>query len=297
MKGRVIVFWKVVFCAGLIVGLIGCQDDSSSERVSHADIATSTTYLELAAGEFVRDVSRIIRLVPPGMCPAHFDIRPSQVQRLRGCKILIRFDFEKSLDKKVAGVIGTGLKVAEVRIRGGLCQPESYLSACTQIGWALFSAEIITQDIYNYVIKSVSARMKRLNDWISNKVESAGLTGRAVVASVHQAEFCKSMGLKVVATFSNSDTAGTAEISAVVESARRAGVKLVIANRPEGRRLADKIASMINAKVVVFDNFPPVQRVCLEGDQETRCTETFDSMVRINVLRLIAAVSSQPTPW
>ena len=297
MKGRVIVFWKVVFYAGLIVGLIGCQDDSSSERVSHADIATSTTYLESAAGEFVRDVSRIIRLVPPGMCPAHFDIRPSQVQRLRGCKILIRFDFEKSLDKKVAGVIGTGLKVAEVRIRGGLCQPESYLSACTQIGWALFSAEIITQDIYNHVIKNVSARMKRLNDWISRKVRSAGLTDRAVVASVHQAEFCKSMGLKVVATFSNSDTAGTAEISAVVESARRAGVKLVIANRPEGRRLADKIASMIDAKVVVFDNFPPVQRVCLEGDQETRCTETFDSMVRINVLRLIAAVSSQPTPW
>ena len=295
MKGRVIVLWKVIFYASLIVGLIGCQGDSSSERRLHADIATSTTYLGCAAGEFIHDTNRIIRLVPPGMCPAHFDIRPSQVQRLRGCKVLIRFDFEKSLDRKVAGVIGMGLKIAEVKIPGGLCQPESYLSACKQVGEALLSAGIITQDTYNHVIENVSARMKRLNDWVSRKVQSAGLTDRAVVASVHQAKFCKGMGLKVVATFSNSDTASTAEISAVVESARRAGVKLVIANRPEGRRLADKIASMIDAKVIVFDNFPSSDRIHPAGPKESRFTAAFDSMVCNNVLRLISAVSSQPT--
>ena len=57
-------------------------------------------------------------------------------------------------------------------------------------------------------------------------------------------------------------------------------MKLVIANRPEGRRVADALAEALGAQVVVLDNFP-----ALEGGQAS-----FDEMLADNVRRVLAAI-------
>jgi hypothetical protein len=64
-----------------------------------------------------------------------------------------------------------------------------------------------------------------------------------------------------------------------IQAAETGGARLVIANRPEGREVADALADRLGGPVVVFDNFPP------SGE-----ADGFDRMLRRNVRALVEAV-------
>ncbi|MGC8991040.1 MAG: hypothetical protein ACP5MD_13050, partial [Verrucomicrobiia bacterium] len=80
--------------------------------------------------------------------------------------------------------------------------------------------------------------------------------------------------------FRAADTAGIREIDSALEAGKLASAKVVIANLPEGRRTADALAARLNARVVVFENFPMPRDGAL----------SFDSMVTSNLDRLIESV-------
>jgi ABC-type Zn uptake system ZnuABC Zn-binding protein ZnuA len=104
-----------------------------------------------------------------------------------------------------------------------------------------------------------------------------GLKDTPVIVSVHQEAFCKWLGLRPVALFTGDDEAGVGQVDAAVKQGEQAGAKLVIANLPEGRRVADALAERLKAKVVVFGNFP-----ALNNGQSS-----FDDLLKANVSALL----------
>jgi hypothetical protein len=120
--------------------------------------------------------------------------------------------------------------------------------------------------------------MNRLADRARGRIAQAGLDGEGVLASGHQRDFCEWLGLRVVGTFRGADVAGTGELQEAIRAGGKASVGHVVANRPEGRRVADALAGRLGARVVVFDNFPE------SGGEGSG----FDALVRANVGRLIA---------
>ncbi len=113
IRMRGIVRWpaRLICLVGLLLPLPGCQRSSTT---GHGPvIATTTSYLEAAARDLLGDDLSVARLSEPGTCPGPFDIRPSQVQELQRCRALLRFDFQKSLDAKLAGSGANGPRVAE----------------------------------------------------------------------------------------------------------------------------------------------------------------------------------------
>ncbi len=234
----------------LATGLaIGC-----SESDTPPPVAATNTLLEVAARDLLGAETQIFRLAEPGACPGRFDIRPSQARDLRRCRVLLRMDFQRGLDAKLSGASQAGLQIAEIAPGGGLCQPESYLAACRQTAEALVAADLLDPQCSRDRLEAIAERIGATSDRI--RAEVANLRGRAVLASGHQAAFCRWLGLDVVGTFSAADTAGPAQLSRAVQAGRDNHVTLVIANRPEGRRVADALAERLNATVVVFDNFP-----------------------------------------
>lgn len=262
----------LAFCLPVLITASGCgeKDDTPTPTV-----AASTSYLECAAREFLGDGEPVLRLAGPGMCPGHFDVRPSQIEQLRGCKVLLRQDFQKSLEAKLTDLKASGLQITSIKIDGGLCEPESYLSACRQAADAFTAAGLLDRPAADTRLAKVTERMATLGGWAKGQIESAELKGAPVLAAEHQATFCRYLGLNVVATFRGSDTAGISDIDAAIRSAKSAGVKIVVANLPAGRRLADALAERLDAKVVVFGNFPTA--------------EGFDKLIRDNVTKLTAA--------
>jgi zinc transport system substrate-binding protein len=264
----------ILLVAVLVVsGMVGCRKPSQSAP----PVAATNSLLECAARDILGESTPVLRLAEPGMCPGHFDIRPSQVQQLRSCRVLLRLDFQKSLDVKLAGARDDGLHVAEIRISGGLCEPKSYLEACRQTADALVAADLLTRDAADSRLAAITERIAQLADHCRQQV--AGLKDTPVVVSVHQEAFCKWLGLQPVALFTGADSAGVGQVDAAVKQGEQAGAKLVIANLPEGRRVADALAERLKAKVVVFGNFP-----ALNNGQSS-----FDDLVEANIMALMEA--------
>lgn len=259
---------------------LGCQK-ASDATPSGKRLAATNTYLESAAFDLLgRDV-QIIRLAEPGTCPASFDVRPSQVTELQRCRALLRFDFQKSLDAKFQHDTNT-LQMVEVSIHGGMCDPDSYLSACRQLADSFVSLGWLQRDAANTKLDAIAERLKARALWARQQIEQAKLNGRPVLASAHQKAFCEWLGLKVVAAFRPADTASIGEIERAIDAGTYNSVKLVISNLPEGRRTADALAARLSAKMVVFGNFPE-----LKNNQVS-----FDEMFTANVEALIKAAGS-----
>jgi len=242
-------------------------------------VAATNSLLECAAKDLLGQSVPVLRLAEPGMCPGHFDIRPSQVQQIRSCRVLLRFEFQKSLDAKLSGASDGGLRIAEIRISGGLCEPVSYLSACKQTADALVAARLIERSAADKRLAEINARIEQTVSQCRQKVQ--GLKDTPVIASVHQEAFCKWLGLRPIALFSGADAASVGQVDAAVKQSEQAGAKLVIANLPEGRRVADALAERLKCKVVVFGNFP-----ALNAGQAS-----FDDLLEANVNVLLKAAA------
>lgn len=272
----------------VMLALSGCGRAPTATEAN--TIATATSYLEAVARDLLGDQVGVLRLAEPGTCPGHFDIRPSQVAALRRCRVLLRFDFQKSLDAKFAGPgtasDPTGPRVAEVTLEDGMCRPESYLSACRQTAEHFVALGLLGQRNATERLAAVAARLEAWSREATNRVAQAGLTDLPVIASAHQRGFSTWLGLRVVATFRAADTAGIGEIEAAIDAGKLAQVRLVIANLPEGRRTADALAARLGARVVVFENFPALH----EG------RVSFDEMLTRNLQSLLRVGVGQPKP-
>lgn len=256
----------------------GAAQDSavagSATRDAHS-IAVSNSYLAAAVRDLLGEKADLLVLAEPGMCPGHFDLRPSQMRQARCCGTLLRFDFQGSLDSRL-GDTGNTPRVVPVRVPGGMCEPESYRSVCRQVANAVVENGLLSREAADQRLSAISRRMSQLADWMRSQVEAAGLRDATALSSGHQAAFCRGLGLNVVATFSGADAATPGEIEEALKAGKQSGVRFVIANLPEGRQLADALADRFQAKAVVFGNFP-----------EGQSGSAFDEMVRGNVNALL----------
>jgi len=265
-----------------VLCLVGCgrSIDTGQERSDEPDAvaAVSNSYLAAVAREFLGAEVPLAVLAEPGMCPGHFDMRPSQVRQAASCRVVLRFDFQRSLDARFQAASSRPPRIVAVTVPGGMCEPASYVAACRQTADALVAEGLVPRDVADQRIADVAARMEELAGWARQQLEAAGLAGTPVLTSRHQAAFCGLLGLKVAATFPVADTALLSEVDAAAKQGREAGIRLIVANRPEGRQAADALADQFQARVVVFDNFPTGQE-----------PDAFERLVRGNVAALVEA--------
>jgi len=272
---------------GMLAGCTGANDPAAEARAgargaraNNAPIAVTSTYLAAALADLLGERTALLPLAAPGMCPGHFDLRPSQVRQLRQCGLLVRFDFQQSLDSRLSDHATDPPEIVSVRLPGGMCEPASYQAACEQLAVALVRLGRLGQTEADARLAAIADRIEQLSTWSVTRIEQAGLAAAPVLCSGHQAGFCRFLGLNAVATFSAADTAQPSQIDRAVKQGQQQAVRLIVANLPEGRQLADALADRLGATVVVFGNSP-------EGD----ATDAFDQLVRRNVEALIRARS------
>lgn len=268
-------------CLAMLAAGCGKTPDagSATRPTKAAQVAASNSYLEAAVLDLLGQDTPVLRLAEPGMCPGHFDIRPSQINDLRRCRLLLRFDFQAALDDKLAGLTQDGLSICEIHVGGGMCAPPSYGEVCRQIADALVEAHLLDRPSADSRLAQTRARLQQLEAACKQRIVQSGWTDQAVICSHHQAAFCGWLGLRVAATFSGADVTSVGDIEKAVQSGEVTRARVVIANLPEGRRVADALGERLGVKVVVFGNFPLIQGA----------GPFFDALVEGNVTALLEA--------
>lgn len=267
--------YKLIILFVLILNFCGCRRNGDS---TSAKIAVSNSYLHSAVLSITTDDNGVMSLCPPGMCPEHFDISPQQVKSLRNCRLLLRFDFQQGLDSSLAGFKQSGLAIEPVTSGNGLAIPDNYILTCENVAAILSEHEPQKAQFYQNRLNILRQDMAIIAERMKMDIRIHKLENAAVLASYHQAEFCKWLGFDVIAAFPGSDIATVANVQACLEKAKGRQIKFVIANRQEGTAFAEALAERLGAKLAVFDNFPQI----------TAGSGNFKNMLDSNVKQLLA---------
>ncbi len=241
------------------------------------EIAVTNTYFQAMIADLSQGEKEVMCLTPPGMCPGHFDISPGMVNRLRRCRVLLRADFQQSLDKQLSRVKQDGLSIQAIRALPGLCLPQSYLSSCDEVMKVLVELDPDKQASYRQQSGQIKNRLDQLTFQLKDRIRQASIEKAKVITSTHQADFVRWLGLNVVGTFAGRDAATPGSINACIERASSHKIKFVIANLQGGTELARALAERLNAKMVIFSNFPD------KADQP----DSFDQLLKNNVAALL----------
>ncbi|MBN2588970.1 MAG: zinc ABC transporter substrate-binding protein [Sedimentisphaerales bacterium] len=255
------------------VSLSGCTDKNSPTNQS--EIAVTNSYLQCAVQDICGNTDEGFCLAPPGMCPGHFDISPSQVSQLSRCKMLLLFDFQSKVENTLSGLKEKGLKTVLIKSYPGMCIPQVYLDTCEEICNILSAEFPEKKDFFEQRLNLVRERIETLSTDIQTLIKDSGLSSMQIIASGHQSEFVNWLGLETVAKFSGSDSETPNNINNCLNAAKQNDVKFIIANKQEGTYLSDSLADRLNINTVIFSNFPD--------------TTGFDTLVQQNVNAIIEA--------
>lgn len=258
----------------IILLVVGCRGRQESQS-QLAGICVTNTYLQSAVNDLTGNAKEVFTLVGPGMCPGHFDMSPEQLRQLLGSAILYRFDYQAGLDEKLNRM---DCPIVPVSGRPGMCIPQTYLETCREILPPLAERFPEEQAAFQQRLDRLEDAFAELEQEIKRRVAAEGLQGANVIASYHQAEFVRWLGLNVVATFRGTDSMTPPEIQQCLNAGRDKGVRLIIANQQEGTDLPRRFADQLDGRYVVFSNFP---------DTQTAPEHAFAHLLRTNIERLL----------
>lgn len=264
----------------LAIAFLGSGCDRQND-VPPAEITVSNSYLYAIVRDLCGDQTAVFCIVPPGMCPGHFDIKPSDARRLFQSRLMLAFDFQQSIGKSLPQN-GRGPAFHTVTAPPGLCIPQTYLTMTHRIAEILIAEYPQRQAEFQERLTQIDQRIKELEAECAAAGEPLNLHQSPVLSSRHQAEFAKWLGLDVVSTFSGRDTETAANINTTLHESDPHVLRWIIANQQEGTQLAKALSDRIGAPVAIFSNFPNTVGSSVHAP-------AFDEMVRNNISQLIEA--------
>ena len=258
-----------------LLTITGCTRHPAGET---ADVVVTNTLLEVAVRDLAGDRLTVMSLATPGMCPGHFDLKPSHVDLLRHAQVIGLFDFQRSLAQRLPKSQEKGDTVVLLTPNGGLAVPATYLDLCRQMSAALGQRFPELQDSLQASLIRIEQRLQALNQDIKQQTATLAQQGCPVLCSIHQKAFLRSLNCLPVDTFAGSDAETLVDIESALEAGQASSIRLIAANEPEGTALAQAMAEQLDVPMVVLGNFPGAG-------------ETFDDMVRRNVTMVLEALS------
>jgi len=216
-------------------------------------LVVTTSMLEAAAGDYrpaLPEGLEIVRLIPPGSCPGHFDLSPRTVPILRRARLVIRHDFQESLDGKLRKLGGRSLRVHTVPTKGPLLVPANYAALSADLAEALATIWPERQKALQAQRDTIAAQLAAMGK--KALIRGRPWRGTPVVASAMQQGFCSWLGLSVVQTLPRPDDTSPRQLARLL----RSDAAIVVGNLQSDAKAARSLAQRKRVPVAVLSNFP-----------------------------------------
>jgi len=268
----------------LMVSLLGISLTFSSCAQPSVDIMAGSSLI----GNIIQDVAdgkmETRTLIPPGVCPGHYDVKPSDIEALANSKALFIHDYQQYFQNVNGAIEAAGnpdLIITVLNVTGNWMVPAVQAEAVGKIAQAL--GEIYPEDAAYYqgnATERVQAILAKGED-VKNTLREAGAEGVKVMCAEMQAGFVSWAGFDVVATFGRLEDLSPADVAQLITDAEEAGAALIIDNLQSGSTtLGASMGPDIEAIPVTISNFP--------GGLEN--TETWEKAIDKNVDLLLEAL-------
>jgi len=236
-------------------------------------IVCTTSAVGSVVEEFLGDTADILVLVQPGLCPADFDMKPSDVYAVSNAKILFKQNIpgEFWLVDLLEAAGNPDLTV--VAIPGAYNTPQG---AKNYINWAGGNLSQILDVDLDSKISEMLTEVDAVSSWMTSQAETLQASTVKVICMKWLQTFIESVGFNVVATYNPPETLSAGDITSLLETAQNEGVALVVDNLQIDVEFGEEIASHVGAEHLVLTNFPDA----------IPNTETLSKMFRYNAEQL-----------
>ena len=213
-------------------------------------VVATTTVLSSIVEDLAGDRVVVEYISSPSVCPAHYDVKPSDVDKLKAASLVLAHGIEPWLNKLMEA---SGSKAIVVRIGGSWNTPSDVKRYYNQVAQAL--REHLSLNVDDALNKCLAAiddadqKLKRL-------AKDVGFQGVPVVVMKWQQSFVEYLGFDVVASYGPPETVSPKDYQDILSNATKRRPLLVIDNLPSGTQLGLKIASEVGAVEVALQNFP-----------------------------------------
>ena len=271
--------------------LIGKANANGEEKPI---IVCTTNVLGSIVKQYVGNQADVVVLVNPGLCPADYDMKPSDLYAISKAKVLFyhKIQGEYWLNNTIEASGNTN--ITRIMISGPWNTPEGAKKYIKWIGGNL--SQILGID-FTEKMNSMLSEIDTAAGSIQSMAQSLDVQSVNVICMLWQKQFVSWVGFNVTATYPPGQLSAS-DIENLVQTAKEKDVALIIDNLQSGTEVGEALSEECDAVHVVLTNFPEAipNTATLAEMMEYNANQLFDALEKwksTSELRSEASTSSE----
>lgn len=219
-------------------------------------VCTNSILADFAANIAPEETTSVDYIMPAGVCPAHFDTSPSDVNKIIEADIIISLGWEpwledlltKSENQNYHQIVCS--KIGEWNIPTGAIKYVQKIKTGLKESIPEYNSTI-EQNANSYIQKINTTAEK-----LKQQIETESLQNRKVVCIEWYKDFLEYFGLDVSYYYGAPEGLSVQDELKVIDAASKKDVTVVIDNLQSGTEFGAKVASETGKTHVILSNFP-----------------------------------------
>ena len=245
----------VIMVIAFVFFFAGCSKSSKDGNAqSMRYIVTSDTILSgMVAALLPPNRYSVEAMLPPGQCPGHYDVKLSDIEKMKRAALTLSFKGIPFMNKTVLEVRAQLLVDAEDR---NWMVPDSYI----------YGLSLLADGLSKHFPEDRDEIMRRKNDAIrevraeantlTEKISKRGGIGKPVIASSMQKQTLHWMGFHVVGEYGRPEAISAREVVQLSKIGKDQRVIAVVDNLQSGPDTGKGIAEALGVPHIILTNFP-----------------------------------------
>ena len=265
----------ILLVTALAVPVMGMSSDGEEEL----RIVCANSILADFSANVVGDMARVEYLMPAGVCPSHYDSRPSDATMVAGADVIVMMGWEGWLNGLIESTGNDEAVLIKCQGMGEQNLPSHAKAFVDQIATGLSDVMVEDADAISTNAEAYKAEIDAKASELQARVEAAGVAGTRVVVMLWWSDFVDFLGFERATVYGPPEGLSVQDQLNVSTTASEEDVAMVIDNLQSGTEFGAKVASDTGKEHVVLTNFPNA----LPG------TDTYLDMIDRNTDELIEA--------
>jgi ABC-type Zn uptake system ZnuABC Zn-binding protein ZnuA len=241
---------KILIILSLILVISSVNPVHSQEKTI---IVTTTDVIGSIVRGFIGDNAEVVVLCHPGLCPADFDMKPSDIYAVSNAKILFKQDIPGEFWLKALVEAAGNDELIQVAIPGVYNTPDGAKKYVSMVADNL--ASILDLDLAEREAEMIR-EIDDASEWMSTQAESVEVSNVNVICMSWLRLFIESIGFQVVAIYNPPETLSASDITSLISTAKNENVALVVDNLQIDVEFGKGIADQVGAEHAILTNFP-----------------------------------------
>ncbi|HOM26764.1 MAG TPA: metal ABC transporter substrate-binding protein [bacterium] len=217
-------------------------------------IICTTSILSSVVKDIAKDKVNVKTLVPPGICPGHFDIKIEDLKDIEKEGFIFAQGYEPYLEKIKKNIENPYFKIVLIETEGNSLLPKNQKIIYRKIFDEMAK---IFPAYKEYFLKNFKTAEKEI-DKIDKKIKEGEkfLKGKKAICNKYIKDLLEYFGFEIIETYGRKEELTPEKIKEIIEKCKIKKLDIVVDNLQAGKDTGKIFAEEFKTPHVVISNFP-----------------------------------------